>query len=63
MGNEVDNLGESVQVAGGTEGQPNPEVSPEPEVQPTSLEADDKLEAALKRKNSGCSRGSWQLYC
>ena len=44
----VENLGESVQVAGGTEAPPSAEVSPEPEVQPTSLEADDKLEAALK---------------
>ena len=59
MGIEVENPWESVQVAGGTAGQPNPEVSPEQEVQPTSLEADDKLEAALKRINDleGLYRG------
>jgi len=45
---EVENLGESVQDAGGTQVQPSTAVSPEPEVQPTSLEADDKLEAAYK---------------
>jgi len=49
VGIVVDNPGESVQVAGGTAGQPNPEVSPEQEVQPTSLEADDKLETADER--------------
>ena len=45
---EVDNLGESVQVDGGTEAPPSAAVSPAPEVQPTSLEAEDQLEAALK---------------
>jgi len=45
----VENLGESVQDAGGTEAPPSAAVSPEPEVQQTSLEADGTLEAALKR--------------
>ena len=48
MGIDVENPGESVQVAGGTAAPPSAAVSPAPEVQPTSLEADDKLEVALK---------------
>ena len=48
MGKDVDNLGESVQDAGGTAALPGAAVSPDPEVQPTSLDADDKLEAAYK---------------
>lgn len=57
----VENLGESVQDTGGTEALPSATASPEPEVQPTSLEADDKLETALKRIEDleGMFRG-WQ---
>ncbi|GAG48285.1 unnamed protein product, partial [marine sediment metagenome] len=49
MGKDVDNLGESVQDAGGTAAPPSAAVSPGPEVQPTSLDADDKLETADER--------------
>ena len=45
----VDNLGESVQDAGGTEALPSAAVSPEPEVQPTSLEAKDQAEFVSKK--------------
>ena len=48
MGNEVENLGESVQAAVGTATPPSAAVSAEPGVQPTSLEAEDQLEIALK---------------
>ena len=49
MGQDVDDLGESVQDAGGTEAPPSAAVSPEPEVQPTSLEAEGTLETAEER--------------
>ena len=49
MGKDVDNLGESVQDAGGTAALPSAAVSPEPEVQPTSLEADDQEESVSER--------------
>jgi hypothetical protein len=61
VGNEVENLGESVQDAGGTTTPPSAAASPEPEVKQTSLKADDKLEAALTRLEDleGMFRG-WQ---
>ena len=48
---EVENLGESVQAAGGTEAPPSAEVSTEPEVKPTSLEAESPQEAVDERIN------------
>jgi hypothetical protein len=49
VGKDVENLGESVQVAGGDVVQPSTTVSPEPEVQQTSLKADDQQETFEER--------------
>lgn len=49
MGQDVENLGESVQDTGGKDVQPSTPTSPEPEVKPTSLKADDQLETAEER--------------
>ena len=49
MGQDVENLGESVQDAGGTTTPPSAAVSPEPEVKPTSLKADDQSEYVSKK--------------